>query len=295
MARIIDGNKIAEEIYAELEAETICLKGEGIVPGLGVVMVGEDPASRVYVGRKAAACQRVGIYEETVHLPLDVSEEEVLQVIDKLNEDEKFHGVLVQLPLPRHISEAKITQQISPEKDVDALHPLNMGRLVCGDPYLLPCTPHGILQLLTRSGYSFDGMHVVICGRSNIVGKPLAAMLTQRGMETNVVTMCDTMTRDLASITRQADILVVAVGSPGFIIADMVKPGAIVVDVGTNRQEDPAAKNGHRLIGDVAFEAIKDMAEAITPVPGGVGPMTVAMLSYNVIKAARTYANAQQY
>jgi methylenetetrahydrofolate dehydrogenase (NADP+) / methenyltetrahydrofolate cyclohydrolase len=293
MARIIDGNKIAEEIYAELEAETRCLKGEGIVPGLGVVLVGEDPASRVYVGRKASACQRVGIYEETVHLPLDVSEEEVLQVIDKLNEDEKFHGVLVQLPLPKHISEVKITQQISPEKDVDALHPLNMGRLVCGDPYLLPCTPHGILQLLTRSGYSFDGMHIVICGRSNIVGKPLAAMLTQRGMETNVVTMCDTMTRNLASITRQADILVVAVGSPGFIIADMVKSEAVVVDVGTNRQEDPTAKNGHRLIGDVSFEDIKDRVEAITPVPGGVGPMTVAMLSYNVIKAARTYANTQ--
>ncbi|MCD6568179.1 MAG: bifunctional 5,10-methylene-tetrahydrofolate dehydrogenase/5,10-methylene-tetrahydrofolate cyclohydrolase, partial [Dehalococcoidia bacterium] len=259
------------------------------------VLVGEDPASLVYVGKKAGACEGAGIYEETVRLPADVPEEEVLQGIDRLNEDERFHGVLVQLPLPVHISVAKITSRISSEKDVDVFHPVNVGRLVCGDPYLLPCTPHGILQLLLRSGYSFEGKHIVICGRSNIVGKPLAAMLTQRGMETNAVTMCDTMTRNLASITRQADILVVAVGSPKFITADMVKPGAIVVDVGTNRLDDPAAKNGHRLTGDTDFEAIKDKAEAITPVPGGVGPMTVAMLSYNVIKAARKCADAQQH
>ena len=287
-AKIIDGNKLAQEVYTEIDADTRQLKEKGINPGLGVVLVGEDPASVSYVKHKAKACAQTGVYEETVYLPADVPEEEILRIVDAINRDSKFHGILVQLPLPEHISEEKVTSRISPEKDVDAFHPINMGKLLKGEPYLLPCTAHGIQQLLLRSGYDPGGKHVVICGRSNIVGKPLAAMLMQKREGANAtVTVCHTGTKDLASITRQADILVAAMGSPKTISADMVKPGAVVIDAGVNRVADSTTKTGYRLVGDVDFDAIKEKAEAITPVPGGVGPMTVAMLLYNVVAAAK--------
>jgi methylenetetrahydrofolate dehydrogenase (NADP+)/methenyltetrahydrofolate cyclohydrolase len=287
VAKIIDGNKVAAEIYKELETEVEQLKGKGITPGLAVVLVGEAPASVSYVKSKAKACAQVGIYEETINLPLDIPEDKVLQTIDALNKSSKIHAVLVQLPLPEHISVEKVTSHISPDKDVDAFHPVNMGKLLKGEPYLLPCTAHGVQQLIVRSGYRIEDKHVVICGRSNIVGKPLAAMLMQKKEGANAtVTVCHTGTRDLASITRQADILVAAMGSPRAITADMVKQGAIVIDVGINRIEDSAATKGYRLVGDTDFEAIRGKAEAITPVPGGVGPMTVAMLLYNTVAAA---------
>jgi len=287
-AKIIDGNKLASEIYTELSAEIKLLEQKGITPGLGVVLVGEDPASVSYVKSKAKACSQLGIYEETRNLPADAPEEEVLCTVDALNKDQKFHGILVQLPLPKHISVEKVTNRISPEKDVDAFHPINMGRLLKGEPYLLPCTPHGIQQLLIRSGYDPEGQHVVICGRSDTVGRPLAVMLMQKKARANAtVTVCHTRTKDLASITRQADILVAAMGVPKAITAEMIKPGAVVVDVGINRVEDPGAPRGYRLVGDVDFEAVKEKAEAITPVPGGVGPMTVAMLLYNTVTAAK--------
>lgn len=288
VARIIDGNKIAGEIYKELEPQVKWLVGEGITPGLGVVLVGEDPASVSYVKSKAKACAQIGIYEETKVLPPDVSEDEVLLTIDAFNKDSKIHGILVQLPLSQHISVEKVTNCIPPDKDVDAFHPLNMGKLLKGKPYLLPCTAHGIQQLLIRSGYHIEGKHVVICGRSDTVGKPLAVMLMQKNEEANAtVTVCHTGTKDLASITRQADILVAAMGSPRTITADMVKQGAVVIDVGINRITDTDATKGYRLVGDTDFEALKNKAGAITPVPGGVGPMTVAMLLYNVVKAAK--------
>jgi len=287
-AKIIDGNRLAQEIYDELEADIRQLKGREITPGLGVVLVGEAPASISYVNRKAKACVQMGIYEETIHLPADAPEKEILRIVDTLNKSSKFHGILVQLPLPEHISEEKVTNRISPEKDVDALHPVNMGKLLKGEPYLLPCTAHGIQQLLLRSGYAPGGKHVVICGRSNIVGKPLAAMLMQKKEGANAtVTVCHTGTKDLASITRQADILVAAMGSPKVITIDMVKSGVVVIDVGINRVADPTTKTGYRLVGDADFDAIKGKAEAITPVPGGVGPMTVAMLLYNVVAVAK--------
>jgi methenyltetrahydrofolate cyclohydrolase (EC 3.5.4.9)/5,10-methylenetetrahydrofolate dehydrogenase (NADP+) (EC 1.5.1.5) len=290
-AKIIDGNRLAKEIYTELEAEIRQLKERGITPGLGVVLVGEDPASASYVKGKAKACAQIGICEKTIHLPADASEEKVLKTIDTLSEDSTFHGVLVQLPLPKHISAEKVASRIPLEKDVDVFHPTNIGKLLKGEPYLLPCTPHGIQQLLLRSGYDPGGKHVVICGRSNIVGRPLAAMLMQKKEGANAtVTVCHTGTRDMASLTRQADILVAAMGSPKAISADMVKPGAVVIDVGVNRVEDPATKSGYRLVGDTDFEAIKERAEAITPVPGGVGPMTIAMLLYNTVTAAKEQA-----
>ena len=287
-AKIIDGNRLAQEIYNELDADIRQLKERGINPGLGVVLVGEDPASVSYVKGKGKACARIGIYEETIQLPSDAPEEEILRIVDSLNRNSKFHGILVQLPLPEYVSEERVTNRISPEKDVDAFHPVNMGKLLKGEPHLLPCTAHGIQQLLLKSGYDPEGKHIVICGRSNIVGKPLAAMLMQKRKGANAtVTLCHTKTRDLASITRQADILVAAMGSPKAIIADMVKSGAVVIDVGINRVADPATKTGYRLVGDTEFDGIKEKAEAITPVPGGVGPMTVAMLLHNVVTAAK--------
>ncbi len=293
-AKIIDGNKLAQEIYDELDVDIRQLKERGINPGLGVVLVGEDPASVSYVKGKGKACARIGIYEETIQLPSDAPEEEILRIVDSLNRNSKFHGILVQLPLPEYVSEERVTNRISPEKDVDAFHPVNMGKMLKGEPYLLPCTAHGIQRLLLKSGYDPEGKHVVICGRSNIVGKPLAAMLMQKKEGANAtVTLCHTKTRDLTSITRQADILVASMGSPRAITADMVKPGAVVIDVGINRVTDPTAPKGYRLVGDVDFDAVKEKAEAITPVPGGVGPMTVAMLLYNVVAAAKEITSLQ--
>jgi methylenetetrahydrofolate dehydrogenase (NADP+)/methenyltetrahydrofolate cyclohydrolase len=292
-ARIIDGNKIAGEMYS-LVGEKICkLKERGIIPGLGVILVGENPASLSYVKSKERRCSEAGIYERTVRLPANASEAEVLRAVNELNKEGSIHGVLVQLPLPQHLSPERVIELISPQKDVDGLHPVNMGRLLKGSPYLLPCTPHGIQQMLLRAGYDTAGKHVVICGRSNIVGRPLAAMLLGRGREANAtVTVCHTGTKNMAYFTRQADILVVAVGKPHAITADMVKEGVVVVDVGINRLEDVGVSRGYRLVGDVDFQAVSEKAAAITPVPGGVGPMTVAMLVYNTVEAAGLQAGA---
>jgi methylenetetrahydrofolate dehydrogenase (NADP+)/methenyltetrahydrofolate cyclohydrolase len=286
-AKIISGTKIAEEIRAELKEKVKELKAKGITPALAVVLVGEDPASLSYVSAKAKGAEEVGVHEETFRLPATATEGEVFDLVSRLNKDARFHGILVQLPLPKHIPEQKMTWAIDPAKDVDAFHPVNVGKLLIGEPTFLPCTPHGVQQLLVRSGYDPSGKHVVICGRSNIVGKPLMAMLVQKAKGANAtVTVCHTGTKDLAAITRQADILVAAAGSPKMIKADMVKAGVVVMDVGVNRIPDPTAKSGFRLVGDVDFDSVKEKAEAITPVPGGVGPMTVTMLLHNTIRAA---------
>ncbi len=291
IAKIIRGSEIAAQIQEELKERVKKLKERGVTPGLGVVLVGQDPASVSYVTAKAKAAAEIGIYEETINLPADVPEEEVLKTVDRLNRDPKFHGVLVQLPLLKHVSTEKVINYISPEKDVDAFHPVNVGKLLRGEPCPLPCTPHGVQELLIRSGYSPEGKHVVICGRSNIVGKPLAAILMQKKKGANAtVTICHTGTKDLPSITRQADILVAAMGSPKAITADMVREGTVVIDVGVNRVEDPTAARGFRLVGDSDFETIKEKAAAITPVPGGVGPMTVIMLMMNTVEAAERVA-----
>jgi methylenetetrahydrofolate dehydrogenase (NADP+)/methenyltetrahydrofolate cyclohydrolase len=291
-ARIISGTQVAEEIRAELTEKVKALKAKGITPGLAVVLVGEDPASISYVTGKAKASQEVGVHEETFRLPADTSEAEVLGLVERLNKDSQFHGILVQLPLPKHIDETKVTYAIMPEKDVDAFHPVNVGKLLIGEPDFLPCTPHGVQQLLMRSGCDPDGKHVVICGRSNIVGKPLMAMLSQKAKGANAtVTVCHTGTKDLASFTRQADILIAATGRPQMIKADMVKEGVVVIDVGVNRVEDATKKSGFRLVGDVDFEAVKEKAAAITPVPGGVGPMTITMLLVNTVRAAEKHGS----
>ncbi len=290
-AKIINGNEVAAQIREELKERVKRLKAKGITPALAVVLVGEDPASVSYVTAKAKGAEEIGIYEETVRLPANAAEEEVLKTVDRLNKDPKFHGILVQLPLPKHIDTEKVINYISPEKDVDGFHPVNVGKLLRGEPCPLPCTPHGVQQLLVRSGYDPDGKHVVICGRSNIVGKPLAAILMQKKKGANAtVTVCHTGTKDMAKFTRQADILVAAMGSPKAITADMVREGTVVIDVGVNRVEDKTRERGFRLVGDVDFDAIKEKAEAITPVPGGVGPMTVTMLLMNTVEAAERKA-----
>lgn len=290
-AKIIRGAEVAAQIQEELKERVKKLKEKGVTPGLGVVLVGQDPASVSYVTAKAKAAAEIGIHEETINLPADAPEAEVIKTVDRLNKDPKFHGVLVQLPLPKHVDTEKVINYISPEKDVDAFHPVNVGKLLRGESCPLPCTPHGVQELLIRSGNSPEGKHVVICGRSNIVGKPLAAMLMQKKKGANAtVTVCHTGTKDLPSITKQADILVAAMGVPKAITADMVREGAVVIDVGVNRVEDPTATKGFRLVGDSDFEAIKEKAAAITPVPGGVGPMTVIMLMMNTVEAAERKA-----
>ena len=286
-AKIIEGTKIAEEIREELKVRVERLREKGVTPGLVMVRVGEDPASVSYVRAKSKASEELGIYSETIVLPEDAKEEEVLAKVEELNRDPRFHGILVQLPLPKHIDSDKVLNAIEPRKDIDGFHPVNVGRLLIGEPYFLPCTPHGVQQLLLRSGYDPGGKHVVICGRSNIVGKPLMAILVQKKKGANAtVTVCHTGTRDLAAVTREADILIVAMGSPKAITADMVKDGAVVIDVGVNRIPDATKKSGYRLVGDTDFDAIKEKAEAISPVPGGVGPMTVTMLMVNTVRAA---------
>lgn len=290
-AEIISGTKVAEEIRAELKEKVKELKGKGITPGLVMVRVGEDPASVSYVTAKSKASEELGIYSETIVYPQDTKEEVVLTKVAELNKAPRFNGILVQLPLPKHIDADKILDAIDPRKDVDGFHPVNVGRLLIGEPYFMPCTPHGVQQLLMRSGNSPEGKHVVICGRSNIVGKPLMAILVQKKKGANAtVTVCHTGTKDLASVTRQADILVAAMGSPKAITADMVREGTVVIDVGVNRVPDPTREKGFRLVGDTDFEAIKEKAKAITPVPGGVGPMTVTMLMMNTVRAAEQQA-----
>ncbi|MDI6699213.1 MAG: tetrahydrofolate dehydrogenase/cyclohydrolase catalytic domain-containing protein [Candidatus Saccharicenans sp.] len=286
-AKIISGKEVAASIREELKARTAVLKQKGLTPGLGVILVGEDPASVSYVTAKAKGAEEIGMFEETVRLPADSSEEEILKTVDRLNRDPRFHGVLVQLPLPRWVNPDKVINFISPEKDVDGFHPINVGKLLRGEPCPLPCTPFGVQQMLVRSGYSPEGKHVVVCGRSNIVGKPLVALLMQKKPGANAtVTVCHTGTPDLKRFTLQADILVAAMGAPRAITAEMVREGCVVIDVGVNRVPDPHSPKGFRLVGDCDFEAIKEKAEAITPVPGGVGPMTVTMLLMNTIEAA---------
>jgi methylenetetrahydrofolate dehydrogenase (NADP+)/methenyltetrahydrofolate cyclohydrolase len=290
-AKIISGKEVSAQIREELKARTAVLKAKGAVPGLGVVLVGEDPASVSYVTAKAKAAGEIGIFETTINMPADSSEEDILRTVDGLNRDGRYDGILVQLPLPKHVSADKVISFISPEKDVDGFHPVNVGRLLRGEACPLPCTPYGVLQLLSRGGYSPEGKHVVICGRSNLVGKPLAALLIQKKKGANAtVTVCHTGTRDLARFTLQADILVAAMGVPRVIKADMVSEGCVVIDVGVNRVPDAGSPKGFRLVGDCDFEAVKEKAEAITPVPGGVGPMTVTMLMMNTIEAAERKA-----
>jgi methylenetetrahydrofolate dehydrogenase (NADP+)/methenyltetrahydrofolate cyclohydrolase len=289
MAKVLDGTALAEEVRAEVAAAVAHLgQDQGITPGLAAVVVGEDPASAVYVRNKGRACDAVGMFSETFHLPSATSQEELLELLGKLNDDARFHGILVQLPLPAHIDENTAIEMVLPGKDIDGIHPYNLGKLAQGTPAFIPGTPAGIQQLLLRNGYDPAGQHVVVCGRSNIVGKPLASLLMQRREGSNAtVTVCHTRTRNLADITRQADILVAAIGQPRAITADMVREGAVVIDVGINQVEDASRRRGYRLVGDVDFEPVSEKAEAITPVPGGVGPMTIAMLLVNTLNAAR--------
>ncbi|MBI4558704.1 MAG: bifunctional methylenetetrahydrofolate dehydrogenase/methenyltetrahydrofolate cyclohydrolase FolD [Candidatus Hydrogenedentes bacterium] len=294
MAKIIDGNLIAAMIREEVKAEVAALKRHGVTPGLAVVIVGEDPASQLYVRNKHRDCTEVGIESFGFELPADASEERVLGLIADLNRDARVHGFLVQSPLPDHVDERKVVNAIDPDKDVDGFHPVNVGRMLIGERALLPCTPHGVQQLLVRSGYDPAGKHVVIVGRSNIVGKPLAAMLMQKASGANAtVTVCHSRTPDLAAHTIRADILIAAMGQPEFMKADMVKAGAVVIDVGITRVPDASKKSGYRFVGDVDFEAVSEKAAAITPVPGGVGPMTRAMLLKNTIEAARRFSGSR--
>jgi methylenetetrahydrofolate dehydrogenase (NADP+)/methenyltetrahydrofolate cyclohydrolase len=288
-AKIISGKQIAEEMRAEMKTEIEELKAKhNIVPGLTVVLVGEDPASQVYVRNKKKSCEAIGINSVEHKLPADTPEEELLALVEKLNKDEDVHGILVQLPLPKQIDEHKVLNLILPEKDVDGFHPVNVGRMLVGDPIFLPCTPHGVQQMLARSGIEIEGSHVVIVGRSNIVGKPVAAILVQKAKDANAtVTICHSRTKNLSEITNQADILIAAIGVPEFVKADMVKKGAAVIDVGVNRVDDPSREKGFRLCGDVDFEPVKEKAGAISPVPGGAGPMTITMLLHNTIRAAK--------
>jgi methylenetetrahydrofolate dehydrogenase (NADP+)/methenyltetrahydrofolate cyclohydrolase len=290
-AKIIDGKQVAADMQAELKQEVAELKKEGIVPGLGVILVGEDPASQSYVTAKERACAELGIYSDDNRLPANTTQKELIALINKMNADPKINGILVQLPLPKHLNEGQVLLAISPDKDVDGFHPTNIGKMVAGQPAFLPCTPHGVIKLLQRNGVKIEGAHVVVVGRSNIVGKPIANMLIQKNSSGNAtVTVCHTKTKDLASHTRQADIIIAAAGRPKTITADMVKDGVVVIDVGVNRVEDKTAKKGYRLVGDVDFEAVKEKASLITPVPGGVGPMTITMLLYNTTESAKRAA-----
>lgn len=290
-ARIIDGKQVAAGIRAELKDEVKKLKERGVTPGLGVILVGDDPASVSYVTGKERACDEVGIYSDHNRLPAETSQAELKQVIERLNADPRIHGILVQLPLPKHLQESEAIFAIDPSKDVDGIHPVSVGKMVTGERAFLSCTPHGVLQLLIRSGVKIEGSHVVIVGRSNLVGRPLANMLIQKKPTGNAtVTICHTRTKDLGRYTRQADIVVAAVGQPKTITADMVRDGAVVIDVGVTRVEDSTKKAGFRLVGDVDFDAVKEKASLITPVPGGVGPMTITMLLYNTVESARQAA-----
>ena len=290
-ATIIDGRAIAAQIQHELAGRIAALKSRGVQAGLAFVRVGEDPASKVYVGRKEKACAELGIFSGMHVLPEATSESELLALLKKLNADTRLHGILVQAPLPKQIRESVIYATVLPEKDVDGFHPVNVGKLLLGDPGgFRPCTPAGICELLVRSNVKTDGAEVVILGRGNIVGKPMAAMLCQKSKHANAtVTICHSATRDIAAHCRRADILIAAMGVAEFVKADMVKPGATVIDVGVNRVSDPKAKSGSRLVGDVDFARVQPIAGKITPNPGGVGPMTIAMLMQNTVRAAENH------
>ena len=299
-AQIIDGKQVAADMRAELKAEVAELANKGIVPGLAVVLVGEDPASKSYVTAKERACEEMGIYSDDNRLPADTSQEDLMALIDKLNKDPKINGILVQLPLPDGLNEAEVLLAIDPAKDVDGFHPVNVGKMVVGERAFLPCTPHGVIQLLIRNGVKLEGAEVVIVGRSNIVGKPLANMLIQKNATGNAtVTVCHTRTKNLAEHTKRADIVIAAAGRPDTVTADMVKDGVVVIDVGVNRVgEKPSKKDPNRMVailkGDVDFEAVKEKASLITPVPGGVGPMTITMLLYNTVESAKRAAGIDE-
>jgi len=288
MATIIDGKAIAAEIRRELTEQTLHLKEQrGITPGIGLLLVGDNAASQVYVRSKAKACEELGFHSVVAHTGADTSEEEVLKHVAAWNTDPAIHGILVQLPLPVHINEHRVLLAIAPSKDVDGFHPENVGRLVAGLPGFVPCTPAGVMEMLKRSAIDTKGKHAVVVGRSNIVGKPMANLLYQKHAHANaIVTICHTATADMSYFTKQADILVAAVGVPELIKADDVREGVVVIDVGINRIEDASALKGTRLVGDVHFESVRQKASAITPVPGGVGPMTIAMLMWNTFRSA---------
>jgi methylenetetrahydrofolate dehydrogenase (NADP+) / methenyltetrahydrofolate cyclohydrolase len=291
-ARILDGTAIAQAIRAEVAEEVAHLSRNGRKPGLAAVLVGEDPASTVYVRSKGKACEEAGMLSVTLRLPASTSEAELLETVDRLNADAQIHGILVQLPLPRHINSEKVLRRIDPAKDVDGFHPVNVGKLVVGDATAFrPATPYGVQQMLIRSGIETRGAHAVIVGRSNIVGRPMANLLIQQGPGGDAtVTVCHSRTRDLPAITRTADIVIAAIGKAEFVTPDMVRPGAVVIDVGINRVDDPSRPRGYRLVGDVAYEPVSRIASAITPVPGGVGPMTIAMLLQNTLQAMKQTA-----
>jgi len=290
-ATIIDGKRIGEDVRAELRPRIQALRMRGVTPGLAAVIVGENPASVLYVKMKSQASEEMGLHSVTVTLPGDATESRLLAEVRRLNEDPAIHGILVQQPLPSQISTAKAVSSVSPAKDVDCFHPENVGLVLIGTPRFAPATPAGVVELLRRSGNDPGGKHVVILGRSNIVGKPLAALLIQKAEGANAtVTVCHSATRDLPSITRTGDILVAAIGQPEFVTASMVKPGAVVIDVGINRVADATKKQGFRTVGDVRFAEVREVAKAISPVPGGVGPMTIAMLLSNTVRAAESAA-----
>lgn len=286
-ARILDGVALGKTIRAEVAAEVARLGGNGRKPGLAAVLVGEDAASTVYVRSKGRATEEAGMHSETIRQPATISEAELLGIVDRLNADPGIHGILVQLPLPKHMDSEKVLRRIDPAKDVDGFHPMNVGKLVTGDRTAFrPATPYGVQQMLIRSGIETKGAHAVIVGRSNIVGKPMANILIQQGPGGDAtVTVCHSRTRDLPGVTRSADILIAAIGKAEFVTADMVQPGAVVIDVGINRVDDPGQAKGYRLVGDVAYGPVAEIASAITPVPGGVGPMTIAMLLRNTLQA----------
>jgi len=280
---------------AELAGEIAALKKKGVTPGLAVVLVGDNPASQVYVRMKGKACEEAGLYHETIKLPKDTSEADLMSLLERLNVNPKIHGILVQLPLPKQIDTNRALHRIDPRKDVDGFHPENVGKVAVGDPTgFRPATPYGVQQLLVRTGVETKGAHAVVVGRSTIVGRPMAALLLRDGPGGNAtVTVCHSRTRNIEQYTSQADILIVAIGKPEFVSGDMVKPGAVVIDVGVNRVDDPSRKQGYRLVGDVKFQEAKKVASAITPVPGGVGPMTITMLLYNTVQASRQWTPAR--
>ena len=286
-AKLIDGKAVSAQIRKELKQRIAALQAKGITPGLAVVMVGDNPASKVYVGMKEKTCGELGLYSDSYRLSAETGQAELLELVQKLNSDSRIHGILVQLPLPSQIDEAEIINAVSPEKDVDGFHPLNLGRLVIGLEGFRPCTPAGVQEMLIRSGVELSGKRVVVVGRSNIVGKPLANMLMQKAVGADAtVTVAHSRTADLPDVVRSADVLIAAIGRAEMIPGDWIKPGAVVIDVGTNRVEDPSKKRGYRLVGDVHFESAGEVASMITPVPGGVGPMTIIMLMANTVLSA---------
>ena len=291
-ARLLDGTALSATIRAEVGAEVTALTARGIVPGLCAVLVGEDPASQAYVKSKGKACEEAGMHSRTFKLPADTTQEQLLKLLDELNADSAIHGILCQLPVPKHIHTETVLRRVSPAKDVDGFHPVNVGKLVLGDlTGFRPATPYGVQQMLIRSGVETKGAHAVVVGRSTIVGRPMANLLLQDGPGGNAtVTICHSRSKDLPAITRTADILIVAIGKPEMVRGDWIKPGATVIDVGINRVDDASRPRGYRLTGDVAFDEAREIAGLITPVPGGVGPMTIAMLLVNTIQAAKLSA-----